>query len=49
MASKEIDPQPHIRRILEGVRAKTYKRHYYLSTLPRPLIPFTEGRWNKSY
>ena len=39
-----------IRRILEGVQAKkTYRRHYYLSTLPRPLIPFTEVRWNKSY
>ena len=38
-----------IRRILEGVRAKTYRRQYNLSTLPRPLIPFTEGRWNKSY
>ena len=37
-----------IRRILEGVRAKN-KRHYYLSTLPRPSIPFTEERWNKSY
>ena len=24
-----------IRRILEGVRAKTFKRHYYLSILPR--------------
>ena len=38
-----------IHRILEGVRAKTYRRQYYLSTLPRPLIPFTERRWNKSY
>ena len=38
-----------IRRILEGVQAKTYKRHYYLSTLRRPSIPFTEERWNKSY
>ena len=28
---------------------KTYKRHYYLSTLPRPSIPFTVKRWNKSY
>ena len=26
---------------------KTYRRHYYLSTLPRPSIPYTEGRWNK--
>ena len=31
-----------IRRILECVQAKTYRRHYYLSTLPRPLIPFPE-------
>ena len=31
-------------RILEGVRAKNLQ-----ATLPRPLIPFTEGRWNKSY
>ena len=38
-----------IRRILEGVRAKPYRRHYYLSTLLRPSIPYTEGRWNKSY
>ena len=38
-----------IRRILEGVWAKTYWRHYSLSTLPRPSIPFTEKRWNKSY
>ena len=38
-----------IHRILAGVWAKTYKRHYYLSTLPRPSIPFTEERWNKSY
>ena len=33
-----------IRRILESIRAKTYKRHYYLSTLPRPSIPFIEER-----
>ena len=39
-----------IRRIIEGVRGGgTYRRHYYLSTLPRPSIPFTEGKWNKSY
>ena len=25
------------------------KRHYYLSTLARPSIPFTEERWNQSY
>ena len=36
-----------IPRILEGVRPKSYKRQYYLSTLPKPLIPFTEGRWKK--
>ena len=38
-----------IRRILEGVRAKTYRRHYYFLILPRPSIPITEGRWNKYY
>ena len=26
-----------------------YKRHYYLSTLLRLSIPFTEEKWNKSY
>ena len=36
-----------ISRILEGVREKTYRRQYYLSTLSSPLIPFTEGIWNK--
>ena len=53
MASEEIDPQPHkYWPSVESLKAygqKTYKRQYYLSTLPRPLIPFTEGRWNKSY
>ena len=29
-------------RIVEGIRAKTYRRHYYLLTLPRPSIPFTQ-------
>ena len=40
-----------IRRILEGVRTKktNYWWHYSLSTLTRPSIPFTEGRWSKSY
>ena len=38
-----------IRRILEVVRAKTYRRQYDFLTLPRPLIPFTEGRWKKFY
>ena len=38
-----------IHRILEGVWTKTYSRQYYLSTLPRPLIPFTEGKWSKFY
>ena len=48
----EIDPQPHkYWPSVEYLRAygqKTYRRHYLLSTLPRPSIPFTEGRWNKS-
>ena len=34
-----------IRRILKGVRAKNL--HCYLLTLPRPSIPYTEGRRNK--
>ena len=38
-----------IRRILEGVRAKNLQATLILSTLPRPSIPFTEERWNKSY
>ena len=53
MASKEIDPRPHkYWPSVESLKAfgqKTYRRHYYLSTLPMPSIPFTEGRWNKSY
>ena len=53
MVSKEIDPRPHkYLPSVESLKAygqKTYRRHYYLSTLPRPLIPFTEERWNKSY
>ena len=36
-------------RDLKAYGQKTYRRHYYLSTLPRPSITFTEGRWNKSY
>ena len=47
MASEEIDPWPQkYRPSVESLMAygqKTYRRHYYLSTLPRPLIPFTEG------
>ena len=34
---------------LKAYGQKTYRPHYYLSTLPRPSIPVTEGRWNKSY
>ena len=34
---------------LKAYGQKTYRRQYYLLTLPRHLIPFTEGRWNKSY
>ena len=36
-------------RSVQAFRQKTYRRHYYLSTLPRPSIPYTEGRWSKSY
>ena len=53
MASEEIDPQPHKYwpsiQSLKAFVQKTYRRHYYLLTLPRPSIPYTEGRWNKSY
>ena len=53
MASEKIDPRPHkYWPSLESLKAcgqKTYWWHYYLSTLPRPSISFTEGRWNKSY
>ena len=39
-----------IRRILEGVWAKKPSGDItYLSTLPRPSIPYTDGRWSKSY
>ena len=38
-----------IRRILKGDGQKAYRRKYHLSTLPRPLIPFTVKRWNKFY
>ena len=38
-----------IRRILEGVREKTYRKQYYLSTSPRPLTLFTEERESKYY
>ena len=41
MAFREIDPRRilTIRRILEGVRAKTKRQQYYLSTSPRSLTP----------
>ena len=46
MASGEIDPQPHkYWPSVESLKAfgqKTFRRHYYLSTLPRPSIPYTE-------
>ena len=38
-----------IHRILEGVRVKHLEAQYYLSTSPRPLIPYTEGRWSNYY
>ena len=50
MASGEIDPRPQKYWLsLKAYRQKTYGLQYYLSTLPRPLIPFTEGRWSKFY
>ena len=33
-----------IRRILEGVRQKTYRRHHYFSTLPRPPDSIHRGK-----
>ena len=38
-----------IRRILEGVRAKNLQATILFVDFIKPLIPFTEGRWNKSY
>ena len=53
MASGEINPQPHkYWPSVESLKAfgqKAFRRHYYLSTLPRPSILYTEGRWSKSY
>ena len=50
MASEEKDPRPlKYWPSVESIKAygqKNYKRYYYLSTLPRPSIPFTEERWN---
>ena len=34
---------------LKAYEQKTYRWQYYLSTLQRPLILFTEGRWSKFY
>ena len=52
MASEEKDPWPHKYWLsvesLKAYEQKIYRRQYYLSTLPRPLIPFTERRW-KTY
>ena len=48
MTSGEIDPQPHkYWPSVESLKAsgqKTFRRHYFLSTLPRPSIPSTEGK-----
>ena len=38
-----------IHRILEGLQGKNNRQQYYLSTLLRPLTPFTEERWSKFY
>ena len=52
-SSEEIDLRPHKYWLsvesLKAYRQKTYRQQYYLSTLPRLLILFTEGRWNKFY
>ena len=36
-------------RILEGIRAKNQEQQCYLSTLPRPLTPFSAERWSEFY
>ena len=45
MALEEIDPRPHkYGSSVESLKVygqKTYRRQYYLPTLPRHLIPFT--------
>ena len=38
-----------IRRILEGVRAKNLLATLLFVDFTKAFIPFTEGRWNKSY
>ena len=38
-----------IRRILVGVGGKKHRLQYHLSTIPRPFLPFTEGRWSKFF
>ena len=53
MASREIDPWPR-KYWLSGQSfktcgQKTFWQQYYLSTLQKPLIPYTEGRWSKFY
>ena len=37
--------EPKIDNILRK-NQNGFRRHYYLSTLPRPSIPSTEGKWN---
>ena len=53
MAFGEIDPRHHkfwlSVEFLKVYVQKNYVQPYYLSTLPRPLTPFTEERWNKFY
>ena len=36
-------------KFLQGYVQKIYRLQYYLSTLLRPLTPFTEERWSKFY
>ena len=52
LASGEIDPRPH-KFWLSGEFFKVYAqktyRQQYLSNLLRPLTPFTEERWSKSF
>ena len=53
IASGEIDPGSHkywlSSEFLKAYGHKTYRQQYYLSTLQRPLIPYTEGILRKVY
>ena len=52
MASQEIDPRPHkYGPSVESLKAygqKNYRRHYYLSTLPRPFDSIHRGKMEQT-